>query len=372
MHIHAPAPAGRWERRVAVTPDSARRLIDQGHTVSIDPGAGDSSGYPDPAYREAGVDIGRPDSVDLVVSVEPPRGEDVTGAGAVLGLLDPLNGAEHVAKLAQEGVALLAFELLPRTTRAQTVDVLSSQSSLAGYQATLEAAARCDRIFPMLTTAAGTLRPARVLVLGAGVAGLQAIATARRLGAVVYGFDVRAAAAEQVESLGATFVSVDVEPQDAAASGGYARELEEDAETRLRQGLFPHVVAADAVITTAAIPGKPAPLLVTGEMVEEMRPGAVVVDGAAATGGNCELSRPGETITVDGVSVSAPLDLASRSANHASQLFGRNVVNFVALISGEGGVMDLEVDDDIVREATVARNGEVVGDRVREALRERI
>lgn len=371
MRIHVLAPATRWERRVAVTPDSARRLMEQGHEVSIDPEVGISSGYPDDDYRSHGVSVGRPDQIDLMVCVEPPTPDATAGARSVLGLLDPLGGAEAVVKLAQGGAALLAFELVPRTTRAQTVDVLSSQASLAGYQAALEAATRCDRIFPMLTTAAGTIRPARVLVLGAGVAGLQAIATARRLGAMVQGFDVRAAAAEQVESLGATFVTVDVEAQDAATAGGYAQELEEDAETRLLNGLFPHVEAADAVLTTAAIPGRPAPLLVTAAMVEAMRSGSVVVDGAAATGGNCEVSQAGETVVVDGVSVSAPLDLSSRSANHASQLFGRNVVNFVALLTGEDGSLDLDVDDDIVQSATVARNGEVGHDRVRAALDER-
>lgn len=356
---------------MAVTPDSARRLMEQGHAVSIDAGAGVSSGYPDDEYRSVGVSLGRPEQVDLLVCVETPTSDATAGARSVLGLLDPLGGAAAVEKLAQGGATLLSFELVPRTTRAQTVDVLSSQASLAGYQAALEAATRCDRIFPMLTTAAGTLRPARVLVLGAGVAGLQAIATARRLGAMVHGFDVRAAAAEQVESLGATFVTLDVEPQDAATAGGYAQELEEDAESRLLNGLFPHVEAADAVITTAAIPGKPAPLLVTSAMVEAMRFGSVVVDGAAATGGNCEVSQAGETVVVDGVSVSAPLDLPSRSANHASQLFGRNVVNFVALLTAGDGALDLDVDDDIVQAATVARNAEVVHDRVRAALDER-
>lgn len=371
MQIHVLAPGSRWERRVAVTPDSVRRLAEQGHRVSIDPGAGDASGYPDAGYREVGASIGRPEEVDLLICVEPPSADDTAGAHAVLGLLDPLGRVAEVDKLAQAGAALLAFELIPRTTRAQTVDVLSSQASLAGYQAALEAAVRCDRIFPMLTTAAGTIRPSRVLVLGAGVAGLQAIATARRLGAVVHGFDVRSAAAEQVESLGATFVSVDVEPQDATAAGGYAQELEKDTETRLLEGLFPHVEPADAVITTAAIPGKPAPLLVTAGMVEAMRHGSVVVDGAAATGGNCEVSRPGETMTVDGVSISAPLDLPSRSANHASQLFGRNVVNFVTLLTGEDASLQLDVDDDIVQAATVARGGQVVHERVHAALGER-
>lgn len=368
MEIHALAPTNRWERRVAVTPESARRLIGQGHSVSISPGAGVGAGHSDESYEEAGVRIGRHSAADLLVCVEPPDPDQVTDATAVLGLLDPLGSPADLEKLAGGGATLLAFELIPRTTRAQMVDALSSQASLAGYQAALEAAALSDRIFPMLTTAAGTLRPALVLILGAGVAGLQAIATARRLGAAVSGFDVRAAAAEQVESLGASFVTVEVEAQDSSDSGGYARELADDAETRLLAGLYDHVVGADSVITTAAIPGRPAPLLVTAEMVERMRPGSVVVDGAASTGGNCEVSQPGDTIVIGGVTISAPLDLPSRSANHASQLLARNVANYVELISGGEGDLELDVDDDIVQESIAARGGELTHARVRAAL----
>ncbi|HEX2152765.1 MAG TPA: NAD(P) transhydrogenase subunit alpha [Acidimicrobiia bacterium] len=368
MEIHVLSPTHPWERRVALTPDMCRRLAQKGHRISISSGAGTAAGYPDDSYEEAGARIGRQPDVDLVVCVEPPRLEEISAARAVLGLLDPLGAPTHLEKLAGGGAALLAFELVPRTTRAQMVDVLSSQASLAGYEAALEAAARCDRIFPMLTTAAGTLRPAVALILGAGVAGLQAIATARRLGASVSGFDVRAAAAEQVESLGASFISVDIESQDASASGGYARELAEDTESRLLAGLYDHVVRADAVITTAAIPGRPAPRLVTEEMVTAMRPGAVIVDGAASTGGNCDVSRPGETIVVDGVTVSAPLDLPSRPANHASQLFARNVSNYIDLITGEDASLAADVDDDIVRESTAARGGELTHTRINAVL----
>ena len=364
MHVHVVAAATAWERRVALTPDAVSRLAASGHRVTVDPGAGAGSGFSDDEYAAAGASIGREGDADLMVAVERPEPASISGARSLLGLLDPLGDRDGIVSLAATGATLLAFELVPRSTRAQAVDVLSSQSSLAGYQAALEAATLCDRIFPMLTTAAGTIRPARVLVLGAGVAGLQAIATARRLGAQVFGFDVRAAAAEQVESLGATFVAVDVEPQDATAAGGYAQELAEDTERRLLAGLHEHVAAADAVITTAAIPGRPAPLLVTRSMLADMRPGSVVVDGAAATGGNCEVSRPGETIEVEGVTVTAPLDLPSRKADHASQLFARNVTNFIELISGDDLGLVLDADDDIVQAATVARDGIVVHERV--------
>lgn len=372
MHIHALAPRRSGERRVAITSDSARRLIAAGHRVTVEPGAGSAAGYTDDDYEESEAEITTVTGADLVVAVHRPRAEHVAGSRAVLGLLEPLDDPTGVRELAGTGATLFAFELIPRTTRAQAMDVLSSQATLVGYQAVIEAAAACDRIFPMLTTAAGTIRPSRVLVLGAGVAGLQAIATARRLGAAVHGFDVRAAAAEQVESLGATFVSVDIESQDAAETGGYARELADDAEERLLAGLYDHVVTADAVITTAAIPGRAAPRLVTAEMVAAMRPGSVIVDGAAATGGNCDVSQPGETVTVDGVTVMAPLDLASRSANHASQLYARNVVNFVALLSTEDASLDLEVDDDIVQGAMVARAGEIVHEQVQQKLEETV
>ena len=374
MEIHALAATTEWERRVALTPDGVRQLVGKGHRVSIDAGAGSRSGFCDRDYTEAGATVGDGSGADLMVCVERPDPARIAGASAVLGLLDPLDplgSPDALASLVATGTTLLAFELVPRTTRAQTVDVLSSQAALAGYQAALEAAVRCDRIFPMLTTAAGTLRPANVLVLGAGVAGLQAIATARRLGAVVSGFDVRAAAAEQVESLGATFVSADIEPQDAAAAGGYAQELADETERRLLEGLFEPVTSADAVITTAAIPGRPAPRLVTAEMVSEMRAGSVVIDTSGATGGNCEVSRPGETVVLDGVGVSAPLDLPSRSANHASRLFSRNVVNYVELITGSEGGLDLGVDDEIVRLSTVAADGEITHDRIRSMSTER-
>lgn len=368
MQIHALTGRRPGERRSPITPESVRTLVEAGHQVTFEPGIGVAASMTDAVLEEAGARADSDPRTDLVVTVEPPDEDRASGAAAVLGLLEPLDNPGHLNKLATSGATLLAFELIPRTTRAQAVDVLSSQATLAGYHAALEGAYRCDRILPMLTTAAGTLRPAQVLVLGAGVAGLQAIATARRLGARVAAFDVRAAAAEQVESLGARFIELDLEPQDATATGGYAHELEDSAETRLLEGLHPHVVEADIVITAAAIPGRPAPRLVTAKMVEGMRPGSVVVDGSAATGGNCDLSRPGEVVDVDGVRVSAPLDLASRSAFHASQLFARNVSNFVAMITGDGAALDLDRDDEVVTGATVAKGGEIVHERVIQAV----
>lgn len=367
MKIHALAPRRPGERRSPVTPDSIQRLVGAGHEVTVEVDTAAGSGYGDSELEEAGAQVRDDPDADLVVCVEPPSIEQVGRATAILGLLEPLDDPDHLEKLASGDATCLAFELVPRTTRAQSVDALSSQATLAGYQAMVEGASLCDRIMPMLTTAAGTLRPGRVLVLGAGVAGLQAIATARRLGAMVHGFDVRAAASEQVESLGATFVTVDMEAQDSTTSGGYAREVSGDSQERLLAELFPHVAAADVVVTTAAIPGRKAPLLVTAEMVEAMRPGAVVIDGAALAGGNCELSRPGETIVANGVTVAAPLDLASRNANHASQLYARNVENFLALMTTEEGALDVEVDDDIVQGATAARGGEIVHEWVLKA-----
>ena len=360
MHIHALASRRPGERRTAVTPESARRLAESGHRVTLEPDAGLGSGYDDPSYAEAGAEITTGVESDLAVCVEPPEPDHLPASRAILGLLEPFDPSDRLEKLASGGATCFCFELAPRSSRAQSIDALSSQATLAGYQAVLEGAALCDRILPMMTTAAGTLRPGKVLVLGAGVAGLQAIATARRLGASVSGFDVRAAAAEQVESLGASFIAIDMETQDASTAGGYAQQLEEHAETRLLAGLFDHVAAADVVITTAAIPGRKAPLLVTGEMVAAMRPGSVVIDGSASTGGNCELTRPGETIVAEGVTVAGPLDLVSRCANHASQLYARNVANFVALLTGDDGELVIDTDDDIIAGTMAARDGKIV------------
>ncbi|MDH4307792.1 MAG: NAD(P) transhydrogenase subunit alpha [Acidimicrobiia bacterium] len=369
MQISVPRQTSPMERRVGLTPEVVKRLAAGGHAIVVESGAGLDAGYADTDFEEAGATICEPGSGwsgDLVVTIDRPS-TDVTVSGAVLGLLRPFDEPEAMRDLAGRGLMTFAFEAVPRTTRAQVVDALSSQATVAGYQAVLEAAAHCDRLFPMLTTAAGTIRPSKVLILGAGVAGLQAIATARRLGAIVSAFDVRAAAADQVRSLGATFVEVGSEPQDAAAAGGYAREVADDAQAKILEGLAPHVAASDAIVSTAAIPGRPAPMLIDRSMVERMRPGAVIVDLAASTGGNCELTEPGETISHGGVSIVGATDLVSRVARDASAMYARNAAAFIELVTGEDGEFVPNWDDDIVAESCITRDGEVVHPRIKES-----
>lgn len=356
------------ERRVALTPDVVKKLVAASHQVVVERGAGTEAGFLDSAYEAVGGQVaerGKALGAEIVATVNCPDPEQLGAGQTLIGLLRPYENPRPLAALAQRGVSSIAFELIPRTTRAQSMDALSSQATVAGYQAALEAAMACNRFFPMLTTAAGTIPPARALVLGAGVAGLQAIATCRRLGAAVSGFDVRAAAAEQVKSLGANFIEVEMTPQDAAQSGGYATELEADAERRVLAGLAGPVQAADIVISTAAIPGRPAPLLITKSMVESMRPGSVVVDVAASTGGNCELTRPGESIEHNGVAVIGFTDFASRKPHDASQMYARNVLALLGLLN-QGG--EINLDDDILDAATVTHAGEVRNERVRALL----
>ena len=366
MLITVPDQPETSERRVAITPDVVRRLVQRGHRVAIAAGAGVRAGHDDAEYKAAGADVVDEDaawSADLVATIgRPPPGTRVSGA--VLGLLQPFDDPVGLAELASGGATLFAFEAVPRTTRAQVVDALSSQATVLGYQGALEAAARVDRLFPMLTTAAGTIRPSKVLVLGAGVAGLQAIATARRLGAAVSAFDVRSAAAEQVRSIGATFVEIDAPAQDEAAAGGYAQEVAADAQARILAGLAPHVAAADVVITAAAIPGRRAPLMIDDEMVAGMRRGAVIVDLAAATGGNCSATQPGRTVDVDGVLIVGDTDLISRVARDASAMYARNVAAFVELVTDADGAFHTNWDDDIVAESCVARGGVLVHPRL--------
>ncbi|HJU80876.1 MAG TPA: Re/Si-specific NAD(P)(+) transhydrogenase subunit alpha [Acidimicrobiia bacterium] len=355
------------ERRVAITPHIVKRLTQRGHSVVVEERAGAGAGLSDDAYRAEGATVvGRADvfESDLVATVNAPRDSNLRDT-MVLGLLRPLDDPAQMSSYASRGIAGLAFELVPRTTRAQAMDALSSQATVSGYQAALEGAKACDRFFPMLTTAAGTIPPARALVLGAGVAGLQAIATCRRLGAVVSAFDVRAAAAEQIRSLGASFIESELEPQDAASNGGYARPLETDAEERVRASLAGPVATADVVIATAAIPGKEAPLLITTAMVESMRPGSVVVDVAATTGGNCALTRPGEAFEHGGVHVIGYTDLPSRKPYDASQMYSRNVAALIEII-GPDGFLDLS--DDVLNQVTVTYGGEVRHPRIRELV----
>lgn len=351
-----------------MSPDIAARLIGDGHSVVVETGAGDAAGWPDASYLEIGATVGDPYDADLVAVTHPPQGEALArlAGRAVLGLLEPLDEPNTVVTLAEQGTTAIAFETLPRITRAQSMDALSSQATLAGYQAVLEGATLVPKLLPMMTTAAGTIRPAKVIVLGAGVAGLQAIATAKRLGAVVHAYDVRAAAAEQVESLGGRFIELDIDKQDASASGGYAQELTADDQARQLAALGEHVATADLVVTTAAIPGRPAPLLVTEAMVEAMRPGSVIVDGAASTGGNCELTKADEVVVAHGVTIIGPTDLPSRLATHASQMLARNVYELVGHLAGEDGSLVIDMDDEITAGVVVATGGAVTNARIAE------
>lgn len=347
------------ELRVGVTPDIARRYLADGHQVTVEAGAGHAAGFPDDAYREAGCAIGEAREAETVITVLPPDPEQRRGLRAgsrLLGLLAPLDDPESIRVLAERGISALAFETLPRTTRAQSMDALTSQASMAGYQLALQAASLLPRVFAMMVTPAGTLRPAKVVALGCGVAGLSAISTARRLGAVVRAYDVRAEAAEDVKSLGADFINLDIVPQDGSADGGYARTLHEDESTRLLEALAPHLAEADAVITAAAVPGRPAPLLVSAAAARGMAPGSVIVDGAASRGGNCEATEPGKTIAVEGVVVSGPLFPESRMAADASRLYARNAYELLKYLTSDPPPA---ADDPIAAGVTLTRDGEV-------------
>jgi NAD(P) transhydrogenase subunit alpha len=342
------------ERRVALVPETLGRL-GTGVEVVVEQGAGAAAGYADQAYVDAGATIGDPWGADVVVKVAPPTAAEAARLreGQVLvAFLAPLSDREGVERLAAAGVHGLALESIPRITRAQPMDALSSQATVGGYKAALIAADRLPRFLPMLMTAAGTIPPAKVLVLGAGVAGLQAIATARRLGAVVSAFDVRPAVREQVESLGATFLDLGVQGEE--TEGGYARELTAEQQAAQQAELQSRIPGFDAVITTAAVPGRPAPKLVTAEAVRGMRAGSVIVDLAAETGGNCELTRPGEVVDEGGVTIVGTTNLPSTMAAHASQLLSRNMQAILGLLVKDGELV-LDWDDEIVAGACVTR-----------------
>jgi len=365
MKIGVPKETAANERRVALVPDTVGRLVKTGLEVAVEQGAGAAAAFPDDAYRAAGAGlVATPADVfgrnDVILKVQPPSTAEVglCREGAVLvALFQPAAERDVVAALAARKVTAFSLALLPRITRAQPMDVLSSQATVAGYKAVLLAASTAGRLFPMLVTAAGTLPPARVLVLGAGVAGLQAIATARRLGAVVSAFDVRPAVKEQVESLGARFLQLEIGEQ-AETAGGYAKQLSEETHRRELEFIAQHVRDADIVITTAAIPGKRAPILITAAAVRGMKPGAVIVDLAAETGGNCEVTEPGGEVRRDGVVVLGPLNLPSTVPLHASQMYARNVASFLAQVVREGR-LTLDFSDDIIRETCVTHAGEV-------------
>ncbi len=354
MRVGVPQEVAPGERRVALVPETVSRL-GEGVTAVIEAGAGSAAGFLDEAYREAGAELGDPWSADVVVKVAAPTADEVARLheGQVLiAFLAPLTDAAGVERLAAAGVYGLALESIPRITRAQPMDALSSQATVAGYKAALVAADRLPRFLPMLMTAAGTIPPAKILVLGAGVAGLQAIATARRLGGVVSSFDVRPAVREQVESLGATFLDLGVQGEE--TEGGYARELTPEQQAAQQAELQARIPGFDAIITTAAIPGRPAPKLVTADAVRGMRPGSVIVDLAAETGGNCELTRPGEEIVESGVTIVGTTNLPSTMATHASQLLARNMASILGLLVKDGELV-LDWDDEIVAGACVTR-----------------
>jgi NAD(P) transhydrogenase subunit alpha len=372
LKVGVPKESAEGERRVALIPDVVRSLTDRKLEVSAESGAGEASGHPDSEYAEAGASVGSADdawSADVVVKVAPPAAEEIgrlKHGSVLIGHLAPLTSPDTNRALAEAGVTSFAMEAIPRITRAQSMDALSSQANVAGYAATLLAAREAGRFFPMMTTAAGTVAPARVLVLGAGVAGLQAIATAKRLGAVVTGFDIRRAAWEQIASLGGRPLELDFIP-DAEAEGGYARPLTEEENEQVRDALADAAARHDVIITTALIPGRPAPLLVTADAVRRMAPGSVIVDLAGEAGGNCELTVAGETVIEGGVKVIAPLHLASEMATHASQLYANNVRNLLELLVGEEGELNLDFEDEIVAGACITHDGEIVNERAREA-----
>lgn len=348
------------ETRVALVPESVRRLTRDGAAVRVERGAGLRARLPDSEYEKAGATLHEgPEETfrgaDVIVRVTRPPADEarrLPDGVTLVALLQPRDPDPLVEALGARGITLLALERVPRITRAQSMDVLSSQSTVAGYKAALLGAFELDKFLPMLTTAAGAIAPARVFVIGAGVAGLQAIATARRLGAVVSAFDVRPAAAEQVESLGATFVAADLVSADAEATGGYAKEQSADQQELAGRALAAHIPAMDLVITTAQIPGRPAPRLITEAMVRSMKPGSIVIDLAAETGGNCELTRPGETVEVEGVRVLGPVNLPATVPLHASQMFSRNVMTLLQHLIRDGALV---LDDDDV--ATSMRMG---------------
>jgi NAD(P) transhydrogenase subunit alpha len=362
------------ERRVAASPDSVKRMVGMGLEVAVEAGAGDGAGVADASFAEAGGVIVANAAValggaDIVLKVQRPLIGDAVDelhhlkrGAALIGLLQPLEHAGEAEAYARAGIVAFAMELLPRITRAQAMDVLSSQANLAGYKAVIDAAEAFDRAFPMMMTAAGTIKAARVLVMGAGVAGLQAIATARRLGAVVSATDVRAAAGEQVESLGATFISVDEMAALAAeTAGGYAREMGEDYQRRQRERIGEALKRTDVVICTALVPGRKAPLLLTEAMIAAMARGSVVVDLAVEAGGNVEGSRPGETVTTaNGVTILGPLNLPSRIAADASRLYARNLFNFLQLIVGKEGRLAIDRADEIIKATLLTIDGTVV------------
>ncbi len=378
MQIGVVREVAPGEQRVALAPETVEKLIRQGVSVSIERGAGAGAFLSDAKYEAAGATIAADAralyaGADLVIGIHRPMEHPALGAhqvdllregSALIAMLWPLQNVDLVRRLADRKITAFSMDAIPRIARAQALDVLSSMSTVSGYRAVLLAAHTLPRFFPLLMTAAGTLSPARVFIIGAGVAGLQAIATARRLGAVVEAFDTRAAVKEQVQSLGATFVEAELGAGDAEDKGGYAKALSEDAHRRELELIGGRAREADVVITTALIPGQRAPLLITGEMVQAMKPGSVIVDLAGEFGGNCELSSPGESVVVHDVTVHAPLNLPATMPVHASQMYSRNIASFLALLLKEGKMV-VDFEDQIIHDACITHEGRSVHDRTR-------
>lgn len=381
MIVAVPKEVAPGERRVALTPDVAKRVVASGLTVRVERGAGAAAAFADDSYSGAGAELADPGRVwgesDVILKVQRPWREGgvdevarLPAGVTLIGMLQPLTQPELVAALAERQVTSFSLDALPRITRAQPMDALSAMSTVAGYKAVLVAAADLGKFFPMLVTAAGTVAPARALILGAGVAGLQAIATARRLGAVVEAFDVRPAVKEQVESLGAKFIEAGEVAQAGEGEGGYAKELTTDQHEQELQLIHRHISNVDVVITTALIPGKPAPTLITEAMVRDMRAGAVIVDLAAEMGGNCECTVADETVVRHGVTIAGPTNLPATMPVHASQMYGKNISTFLSHLVKDGS-LQLDFDDEITHGACITHEGRVVHDGVRQALEAR-
>ncbi len=375
MKLAVPKEKVEGETRVALLPDDVSKLSEAGNTVIVESGAGIEAGFTDSDYEDVGATVKADEQsvlndADVVLKVRAPQDQELEGIkkGALLiSFLAPLTSPELVKSLAEHNVTAFAMEMIPRTTRAQSMDALSTMSTVSGYKAALIAAAELSKFFPMLTTAAGTVRPSKVLVIGAGVAGLQAIATARRLGAQVEAFDTRPVVKEQVESLGARFLEIELEAGDAEAEGGYARELTEEEQQKQRELMDKAVTGADAVITTALVPGKAAPVLITAETVRSMRAGSVIVDLAAEAGGNCELTLAGKENIDNGVRIIGPLNLPASMPAHASQLYSRNVFTLIDYLIEEGE-LKLDFEDEITKGTCVTNEGRIVNDNVRAAV----
>ncbi len=371
--IGVPKETTAGETRVALSPDVVSRLLKKDFTINIASGAGESASYTDDAFSEAGASIVDQQAAlgaDIVLKVQPPNDAEIQAfrSGAVLVcFLQPLDAPKVSQKLARQGVTAFSMELVPRITRAQKLDALSAMSSLGGYKAVLQAANLLPKFFPLLTTAAGTIRPAKVLILGAGVAGLQAIATARRLGAVVSAYDIRPAVKEEIESLGGKFVELELDTADAAAASGYAKALAEEKQRRQTELLVPHIGSADVVITTALIPGRKAPTLITEEAVQAMAHGSVIIDMAAPNGGNCTLTVPGETVIRHGVQIAGVTNLPASMPLHASQLYARTIMAALGEIVKEDQ-LNMDFEDEIIKGACVTHAGEVVHERVKGLL----